>query len=89
MAIRERVGYRCGMAVRQQIRKIVLDRLEALGPVWVKGKLPAGSWATIILEQIEDMQDYYVSVIYRKCISPLLYLCLFLLPFFLLIGPQD
>ncbi|MDK7224345.1 ABC transporter transmembrane domain-containing protein, partial [Proteus mirabilis] len=34
MAIRERVGYRCGMAVRQQIRKIVLDRLEALGPVW-------------------------------------------------------
>ncbi len=76
MAIRERVGYRCGMAVRQQIRKIVLDRLEALGPVWVKGK-PAGSWATIILEQIEDMQDYYARYLpqmYLASIVPLLIL---------------
>ncbi len=56
--LRERVGFICGMKVRQQIRKTVLDRLEQLGPAWVKGK-PAGSWATIILEQIEDMQDYY------------------------------
>ncbi|KLN96133.1 heme ABC transporter permease/ATP-binding protein CydD [Moellerella wisconsensis] len=56
--IRERVGFRCGQVVRQQVRKMVLDKLEVLGPVWVKGK-PAGSWATIILEQIEDMQDYY------------------------------
>ncbi|PHM40166.1 transport ATP-binding protein CYDD [Xenorhabdus mauleonii] len=57
-AIRERVGFICGKVVRQQIRGMVLDKLEQLGPVWVKGK-PAGSWATIILEQIEDMQDFY------------------------------
>ncbi|MBC8951777.1 cysteine/glutathione ABC transporter permease/ATP-binding protein CydD [Xenorhabdus sp. PB62.4] len=57
-AIRERVGFICGKVVRQQIRNMVLDKLEQLGPVWVKGK-PAGSWATIILEQIEDMQDFY------------------------------
>lgn len=56
--IRERVGFRCGQVVRQEIRTRVLDKLQELGPVWVKGK-PAGSWATIILEQIEDMQDYY------------------------------
>nr|WP_314264584.1 cysteine/glutathione ABC transporter permease/ATP-binding protein CydD [uncultured Moellerella sp.] len=56
--IRERVGFRCGQVVRQQVRQMVLNKLEVLGPVWVKGK-PAGSWATIILEQIEDMQDYY------------------------------
>lgn len=55
---RERVGFRCGQIVRQEIRTLVLDKLQELGPVWVKGK-PAGSWATIILEQIEDMQDYY------------------------------
>lgn len=76
MAIRERVGYRCGMAVRQQIRKVVLDRLEDLGPVWVKGK-PAGSWATIILEQIEDMQDYYARYLpqmYLASIVPILIL---------------
>ncbi|MDC9588968.1 cysteine/glutathione ABC transporter permease/ATP-binding protein CydD [Xenorhabdus sp. XENO-10] len=57
-AVRERVGFICGKVVRQQIRNMVLDKLEQLGPVWVKGK-PAGSWATIILEQIEDMQDFY------------------------------
>ncbi|WP_350024870.1 heme ABC transporter permease/ATP-binding protein CydD [Providencia rettgeri] len=56
--IRERVGFRCGQVVRQEIRTMVLDKLQELSPVWVKGK-PAGSWATIILEQIEDMQDYY------------------------------
>lgn len=76
MAIRERVGYRCGMAVRQQIRHVVLNKLETLGPVWVKGK-PAGSWATIILEQIEDMQDYYARYLpqmYLASIIPLLIL---------------
>ncbi|WP_338803170.1 cysteine/glutathione ABC transporter permease/ATP-binding protein CydD [Xenorhabdus griffiniae] len=57
-AVRERVGFICGKVVRQQIRNMVLDKLEQLGPMWVKGK-PAGSWATIILEQIEDMQDFY------------------------------
>ncbi len=56
--VRERAGFRCGQIVRQEIRTLVLDKLQELGPVWVKGK-PAGSWATIILEQIEDMQDYY------------------------------
>lgn len=56
--IRERVGFRCGQVVRQEVRNMVLNKLQALGPVWVKGK-PAGSWATIVLEQIEDMQEYY------------------------------
>lgn len=69
--LRERVGFICGMKVRQQIRKIVLDRLEQLGPAWVKGK-PAGSWATIILEQIEDMQDYYSRYL------PQMYLAVFI-----------
>lgn len=69
--LRERVGFICGMKVRQQIRKVVLDRLEQLGPAWVKGK-PAGSWATIILEQIEDMQDYYSRYL------PQMYLAVFI-----------
>lgn len=74
--LRERVGFICGMKVRLQIRKIVLDRLEQLGPSWVKGK-PAGSWATIILEQIEEMQDYYsryLPQMYLAGLIPLLIL---------------
>ncbi len=35
----------------------VLDRLQQAGPAWIQGK-PAGSWATLILEQIDDMHDY-------------------------------
>jgi ATP-binding cassette, subfamily C, bacterial CydD len=69
--LRERVGFICSMKIRQQIRKVVLDRLEQLGPAWVKGK-PAGSWATIILEQIDDMQDYYSRYL------PQMYLAVFI-----------
>jgi ATP-binding cassette subfamily C protein CydD len=56
--LREQVGFICGRVIRQEMRKLVLDRLEKLGPAWIQSK-PAGSWASIILEQIEDMQDYY------------------------------
>lgn len=56
--LREQVGFVCGQIIREEMRKLVLDRLHQLGPAWIKGK-PAGSWATLILEQIEEMQDYY------------------------------
>lgn len=74
--LREQVGFMCGKAVRQQIRKLVLDRLQQLGPAWIQGK-PAGSWATMILEQIEDMQDYYsryLPQMYLAALIPLLIL---------------
>lgn len=56
--VREKVSFLCGEAVRKNIRHLVLNQLTELGPIWLKNK-PAGSWATIILEQIEDMQDFY------------------------------
>ncbi|MDF7647962.1 cysteine/glutathione ABC transporter permease/ATP-binding protein CydD [Erwiniaceae bacterium L1_54_3] len=55
---REMAGYRAGVAIRRALRQQVLDRLNALGPAWIQGK-PAGSWATLLLEQIEEMQEYY------------------------------
>ncbi|SQI39558.1 ATP-binding/permease protein CydD [Leminorella richardii] len=56
--LREQVGFIYGATIRQSIRQQVLNRLEALGPAWIQGK-PAGSWATMVLEQIDDMQDFY------------------------------
>lgn len=56
--LREQAGFIYGATIRQSIRQKVLNRLEALGPAWIQGK-PAGSWATMILEQIDDMQDFY------------------------------
>ncbi|GAB7259328.1 heme ABC transporter permease/ATP-binding protein CydD [Dickeya ananatis] len=74
--VRERVGFRCGQTIRQHIRQQVLDRLQQLGPAWIQGK-PAGSWATLILEQVDDMHDYYARYLpqmYLAVIIPVLIL---------------
>lgn len=55
---RERTSFEAGKRLRLQIRQQVLDKLCELGPAYIKGK-PAGSWATIVLEQIEDLHDFY------------------------------
>lgn len=69
--LRERVGFICGQVIRQRMRAQVLDKLQQLGPAWIQGK-PAGSWASIIVEQIEDMQDYYSRYL------PQMYLAVFI-----------
>ncbi|MEL4014279.1 heme ABC transporter permease/ATP-binding protein CydD [Dryocola clanedunensis] len=56
--LREKVGFHAGQHIRHEIRRKVLDRLHTAGPAWIQGK-PVGSWATLVLEQIEDMHDYY------------------------------
>ncbi|MCG9697546.1 cysteine/glutathione ABC transporter permease/ATP-binding protein CydD [Shewanella sp. Isolate11] len=57
---RERISFKAGCLLRGAIRKAVLDKLTELGPVYIKGK-PAGSWASIVLEQVEDLQDFYAK----------------------------
>lgn len=76
--LRERVGFIGGQVLRREMRRQVLDKLQQLGPAWVQGK-PAGSWATIIVEQIEDMQDYYSRYL------PQMYLAVFI-PLLILIA---
>lgn len=66
--LRERVGFQAGVHIRQQIRKVVLDRLQQAGPAWIQGK-PAGSWATLILEQIDDMHDYYARYLPQMALA--------------------
>ncbi|GAB1114935.1 heme ABC transporter permease/ATP-binding protein CydD [Shewanella algae] len=56
--LRERVSFEAGRRLREQMRAAVLNKLERLGPAFVNGK-PVGSWASIVLEQIEDLQDFY------------------------------
>ncbi len=74
--LRERAGFIAGQMLRREIRRQVVDRLERLGPAWVQGK-PAGSWSSLLLEQIEDMQDYYARYLpqmYLAGLVPLLIL---------------
>ncbi|MCL1137569.1 heme ABC transporter permease/ATP-binding protein CydD [Shewanella pneumatophori] len=55
---RERASFQAGAKLRVEMRAAVLDKLALLGPAFIKGK-PAGSWASIVLEQVEDLQDFY------------------------------
>ena len=66
--LRERVGFHAGLHVRYEIRRQVLDRLQQAGPAWIQGR-PAGSWATLILEQIDDMHDYYARYLPQMALA--------------------
>ena len=65
---REIAGYRCGQQVRIHIRQMILEKLESLGPAYIKQK-PAGSWATLLLEQVDDMQDFFARYLPQMSLS--------------------
>lgn len=67
---REIAGYRCGEQIRVYIRQLILDKLRELGPAYIKGK-PAGSWATLLLEQVEDMHDFFARYLPQMSLSVL------------------
>ena len=78
--LREQAGYRAGEKIRRALRKQLLDHLQQLGPAWIQGK-PAGSWATLLLEQIEEMQDYYARYLPQLSLA-IMVPCLILLVIF-------
>lgn len=65
---REITGFRCGEQVRIYIRQLILDKLRALGPAYIKGK-PAGVWATLLLEQVEEMQEFFARYLPQMALS--------------------
>ncbi|NOH72999.1 cysteine/glutathione ABC transporter permease/ATP-binding protein CydD [Vibrio pectenicida] len=67
---RELAGYRCGEKVRLYIRQLILDKLRELGPAYIKGK-PAGAWATLLLEQVEDMHDFFARYLPQMSLAVL------------------
>lgn len=66
--LRERVGFHAATQIRLDIRRRVLDRLHQAGPAWIQGK-PAGSWATLVLEQIDDMHDFYARYLPQMALA--------------------
>lgn len=66
--VREQVSFKAGMLLRQTMRQAILDKLVRLGPAFIKGK-PAGSWASIVLEQVEDLHDYYSKYLPQMTIA--------------------
>lgn len=75
---KEQAGYRAGEAVRRHIRHLILDKLELLGPATIQGK-PAGTWSSLVLEQVEEMQDFFARYLPQMAIAVLI-------PFIILIA---
>ena len=65
---REVASFRAGSAVRQAIRELVLTRLARLGPAYIQRR-PAGSWASLLLGQIEEMQEFFSRYLPQMAIA--------------------
>lgn len=74
---RERVSFEAGKRLRTEVRGAVLNKLTRLGPAYINGK-PAGAWASIVLEQVEDLHDFYARYLPQMSLAgfiPLIILC--------------
>ncbi len=77
---RERLSFQAGLRLRKTIRAAVLDKLERLGPAFIKGK-PAGSWASVVLEQVEDLQDFYARYLPQMSLAAFIPLIILVMVF--------
>jgi ATP-binding cassette subfamily C protein CydD len=68
---REIAGFQAGKNIRIYIRKLILDKLAQMGPAYIKGK-PAGAWATLTLEQVENMHDFFARYLPQMSLAVLI-----------------
>ncbi len=68
---REIAGFNAGKEIRVYIRQLIFDKMRELGPAYIKGK-PAGAWATLTLEQVENMHDFYARYLPQMALSVLI-----------------
>ncbi|MDP0563517.1 MAG: cysteine/glutathione ABC transporter permease/ATP-binding protein CydD [Candidatus Endonucleobacter sp. (ex Gigantidas childressi)] len=54
---REVCGFCAGARVRANIRAMLFDKLQRLGPL-VISQQACGGWTTIVVEQVEELQDF-------------------------------
>lgn len=66
--IREKIGFKCGQLLRNMIRQQILDKIHQVGPATINNK-PAGSWATIMLEQVENLHNFYAHYLPQQALS--------------------
>ncbi|MDG2915084.1 cysteine/glutathione ABC transporter permease/ATP-binding protein CydD [Bisgaard Taxon 10/6] len=65
---REKIGFKCGQKLRNIIRRQILEKIHAVGPAVINGK-PAGSWATLMLEQVENLHNFYARYLPQQMLS--------------------
>ncbi|MDP8052349.1 cysteine/glutathione ABC transporter permease/ATP-binding protein CydD [Pasteurella atlantica] len=69
--IRQKIGFQAGLQLRQHLRKQIIDKLNAVGPMTISQK-PAGSWAILMLEQVENLHNFYARYLPQQKIAMLI-----------------
>ncbi|WP_257274682.1 cysteine/glutathione ABC transporter permease/ATP-binding protein CydD [Endozoicomonas sp. SESOKO4] len=77
---REITGFRAGLVVREVIRGAILNKLKALGPL-VIAEQPAGSWSTMVVEQVEELQEFVARYIPQMALAVLIPLVILIVAF--------
>ncbi|WP_373766515.1 cysteine/glutathione ABC transporter permease/ATP-binding protein CydD [Glaesserella sp.] len=77
LILRERTGFKAGQMLRLHLREAILDKLSQIGPMTIQQR-PAGSWATLMLEQVDNIHHFYARYLPQQFLSlivPLVILC--------------
>ncbi len=65
---REKIGFQSGQLLRNHIRQKILDKIHLVGPATINQK-PSGSWASIMLEQVENLHNFYARFLPQQSLS--------------------
>lgn len=77
---REKIGFRSGQLLRNHIRQKILDKIHLVGPATINQK-PAGSWASIMLEQVENLHNFYARFLPQQSLSAIVPIVIFIAVF--------
>lgn len=66
--LREKIGFTCGRQLRNHIRRQILEKIHRVGLAVINNK-PAGSWATLMLEQVENLHNFYARYLPQQMLS--------------------
>ena len=65
---RERVGFHAGKTLRHALRRQIIEKLTDIGPIDMRQK-PAGSWAALMLEQVNNLHNFYARYLPQQYLS--------------------
>lgn len=78
--VREKIGFQSGQLLRNHIRQKILDKIHLVGPATINQK-PAGSWASIMLEQVENLHNFYARFLPQQSLSAIVPIVIFIAVF--------
>ena len=78
--LREKIGFKAGRLLRNHMRQKILDKIHQVGPATINNK-PAGSWASIMLEQVENLHNFYARFLPQQSLSAIVPMVIFIAVF--------